>query len=269
MKPEASDLRADKNDLDAIPAIEFISVTKRYRDHTVLDGFELSVRSGEKVALIGPSGSGKTTVLRLAMMLEPPTSGDIRLLGESVSQDARGAPISAAARARIRRRCGMVFQQYNLFPHMTVLENLVLAPRLVLGQTPAASREQAFEHLALVGLTEKATAYPGQLSGGQQQRIAIARALILRPKILLLDEITSALDPELAGEVLDVVRNVARETSISLLIVTHEMRFARDIADRIIMFDRGNVIEQGSPAEIFGAPRMERTRSFLHSVMNH
>lgn len=269
MKPEASDLRAEENDPDAVPAIEFISVTKRYRDHTVLDGFDLSVRGGEKVALIGPSGSGKTTVLRLAMMLETPSSGDIRLLGESVCQDARGAPISAAAKARIRRHCGMVFQQYNLFPHMTVLDNLVLAPKLVLGQSSEASRAQAFEHLELVGLTEKAAAYPGQLSGGQQQRIAIARALILRPKILLLDEITSALDPELAGEVLDVVRNVARETSISLLIVTHEMRFARDIADRIIMFDRGKVIEQGSPAEIFGAPRMERTRSFLQSVMNH
>ena len=209
---------------------------------------------GEKVTLIGPSGSGKTTVLRLAMALEKPTSGDIRLFGESIIRDDRGLPRSSRDEARIRRRCGMVFQQFNLFPHMTVLDNLVLAPRTVLKLDKKKSEELAMEHLRLVGLSQKASAYPGQLSGGQQQRIAIARALALRPEILLLDEITSSLDPELAGEVLDVVRNVAHVMKITLLIVTHEMRFAREVSDRIAMFDGGRIVEQGTPEADFRKP---------------
>ncbi|WP_239025066.1 amino acid ABC transporter ATP-binding protein [Rhodoligotrophos defluvii] len=252
-----------------VPAITFAGVSKSYGPNPVLVDFDLAVQPGEKVTLIGPSGSGKTTVLRLAMTLEKPSAGDILLFGESMFFDRAGRPKSPREEAAIRRQCGMVFQQFNLFPHMTVLDNLLLAPRTVLKLPKAESEALALEHLRLVGLSEKTRAYPGQLSGGQQQRIAIARALVLRPKILLLDEITSALDPELAGEVLDVVRNVAREMNISLLIVTHEMRFAREVSDRIVMFDAGRVVEQGPPEQIFGAPRSERTRAFLQSVLNH
>lgn len=251
------------------PAVQFTRVSKAFGPSQVLIDLDLDIMPGEKVTLIGPSGSGKTTVLRLAMTLERPTSGDIRLFGESIICDDKGLPRSSRDEARIRNRCGMVFQQFNLFPHMTVLDNLVLAPRTVLKLDKEKSEELAMEHLRLVGLSQKAKAYPGQLSGGQQQRIAIARALALRPEILLLDEITSSLDPELAGEVLDVIRNVARVMKITLLIVTHEMRFAREVSDRIAMFDGGRIVEQGSPEQIFGNPRSERTKAFLQSVLNH
>lgn len=250
-------------------AIRFVDVGKSFGAHSVLTDFNLSVSPGEKVTLIGPSGSGKTTVLRLAMTLEKPTSGDILLFGESMFYNSRGNPRTAREEAAVRRKCGMVFQQFNLFPHMTVLDNLTLAPRTVHKMSKQESEEAAMEYLRLVGLPEKATAYPGQLSGGQQQRIAIARALALRPEILLLDEITSALDPELVGEVLDVVRGVAREMNVTMLIVTHEMRFAREVSDRIVMFDAGCVVEQGAPLEIFNNPNSERTRTFLQSVLNH
>lgn len=249
--------------------IEFINVSKSYGQNPVLSDFSLRVDQGEKVTLIGPSGSGKTTVLRLAMGLENPTSGDIRLLEESMWFDKDGTPLPARKLAAIRRRCGMVFQQFNLFPHLTVLENLTLAPRTVLNMDKTESKDLALEYLAMVGLAEKINSYPNQLSGGQQQRIAIARALALRPQLLLLDEITSALDPELSGEVLDVVREVARRTNISLLIVTHEMKFARDVSDRVVMFDGGRVVEQGTPERIFKQPSSERTKAFLHSVLNH
>jgi polar amino acid transport system ATP-binding protein len=251
------------------PAVRFTKVSKAFGSSQILTDLDLDVLPGEKVTLIGPSGSGKTTVLRLVMTLEKPTSGDIRLFGESIIRDDQGLPRSSRDEARIRSRCGMVFQQFNLFPHMTVLDNLVLAPRTVLKLDKERSKELAMEHLRLVGLSQKASAYPGQLSGGQQQRIAIARALALRPQILLLDEITSSLDPELAGEVLDVIRNIAHVTKITLLIVTHEMRFAREISDRVAMFDGGRIVEQGSPEEIFGNPRCDRTKAFLQSVLNH
>jgi polar amino acid transport system ATP-binding protein len=251
------------------PAVRFRGVSKAFGSSRVLVDLDLDIMPGEKVTLIGPSGSGKTTVLRLAMTLEKPTSGDIRLFGESIIHDDQGLPRSPRDEARIRSRCGMVFQQFNLFPHMTVLDNLVLAPRTVLKLDKEKSRELAMEHLRLVGLSQKASAYPGQLSGGQQQRIAIARALALRPQILLLDEITSSLDPELAGEVLDVIRNVAHVMKITLLIVTHEMRFAREVSDRIAMFDGGRIVEQGTPEQIFGNPRSDRTKAFLQSVLNH
>lgn len=257
---------------DAQPAawgIEFDKVSKSFGSHRVLVDLDLQVRQGEKVTLIGPSGSGKTTVLRLAMTLEKPSAGDIRILGESILYDAVGKPLSAAQESRIRRRCGMVFQQFNLFPHLTVLQNLVLAPTSVLGQSREEAEQVSLDYLRMVGLESKVNAFPSQLSGGQQQRIAIARALVLKPEILLLDEITSALDPELAGEVLDVVRQVAHETNVTLLIVTHEMRFAREVSDRICVFDAGRIIEQGAPEKIFTAPECERTRSFLHNVLSH
>jgi polar amino acid transport system ATP-binding protein len=230
---------------------------------------DLDVAANEKVTLIGPSGSGKTTMLRLAMTLERPSGGDIQLFGENIFKDSDGSPRSLQDEARIRRRCGMVFQQFNLFPHMNVLDNLTLAPRTVLKLEKDESDALAMDYLRLVGLESKALAYPAQLSGGQQQRIAIARALALRPEILLLDEITSALDPELAGEVLDVVRNIAHESKVTLLIVTHEMRFARQVSDRIVVFDGGRIIEQGPAEKIFTNPSSERTRTFLQSVLNH
>ncbi|MCA6113060.1 amino acid ABC transporter ATP-binding protein [Bradyrhizobium sp. CNPSo 4026] len=257
------------NSQQAMWAIEFEKVSKSFGAHRVLVDLDLQVKPGEKVALIGPSGSGKTTVLRLAMTLEKPTGGDIRVFGESIVFDAAGKPLSISQEARIRRRCGMVFQQFNLFPHLTVLQNLILAPTTVLRQSREQAEKSALEYLRMVGLESKVHAYPAQLSGGQQQRIAIARALILKPEILLLDEITSALDPELAGEVLDVVRNIAHEAKVSLLIVTHEMRFAREISDRIAVFDAGRIIEQGPPDKIFSNPESERTRAFLQRVLNH
>jgi polar amino acid transport system ATP-binding protein len=250
-------------------AIEFSKVFKSFGTHQVLVDLDLQVSPGERVTLSGPSGSGKTTVLRLGMTLERPTRGDVRLFGESVLFDAAGKPLSGVSERQIRRRCGMVFQQYNLFPHMTVLQNLVLAPTSVLGHSREQAEHGALEYLRIVGLESKVNAYPSQLSGGQQQRIAIARALVLKPEILLLDEITSALDPELVSEVLDVVRNVARETRVTLLIVTHEMRFAREVSDRIVVLEAGRIIEQGPPEKIFKNPDSERTRSFLQSVLNH
>ena len=231
--------------------------------------FDLDVEASEIVAIMGPSGSGKTTVLRLAMTLEHPTKGDLRIQGESILRDAQGKPLNAESRSRIRRRCGMVFQQFNLFPHLTVMQNLVLAPMTVLKQSRAEAEANSQEYLRMVGLEHKADSYASQLSGGQQQRIAIARALVMKPEILLLDEITSALDPEISGEVLDVVRCIANESQVSMLIVTHEMRFAREVSDRIIVLEAGRIIEQGPPEQIFTQPEVERTRTFLQSILSH
>ncbi|MGW6393879.1 ectoine/hydroxyectoine ABC transporter ATP-binding protein EhuA [Streptomyces sp. NPDC055103] len=252
-------------------AVRFDRVTKRYGDHTVLDGLDLEVARGERVTLIGPSGSGKTTILRLLMTLERVTDGVIHLDGEPFSHMPDGAggklvPASERYLAARRRRIGMVFQQFHLFPHMSVLENVVEAPVHVLGEDREAARSRARELLDLVGLADKVDARPTRLSGGQQQRVAIARALAMRPEILLLDEVTSALDPELVAEVLDVLRDIARRTDITLLCVTHEMGFARDVSDRILMFDQGRIIESGPADALLDTPVEERTRTFLSSV---
>ncbi|MEU3608052.1 ectoine/hydroxyectoine ABC transporter ATP-binding protein EhuA [Streptomyces sp. NPDC035033] len=250
--------------------VRFDRVTKRFGDHTVLDGLDLTVAPGERVTLIGPSGSGKTTILRLLMTLERVTDGIVHVDGEPFSHMPAGpggklVPADERYLAPRRRRVGMVFQQFNLFPHMSVLANVVEAPRHVLGLDADEAAARARDLLALVGLADKEDAHPTRLSGGQQQRVAIARALAMRPGLLLLDEVTSALDPELVAEVLDVLRDVAGATDITMLCVTHEMGFARDVSDRILMFDRGRVLESGPPGSLLDAPEHERTRAFLRS----
>ncbi|MFD7230504.1 ectoine/hydroxyectoine ABC transporter ATP-binding protein EhuA [Streptomyces sp. NPDC059881] len=241
--------------------IRFTNVTKRFGDNTVLDDLCFSVRPGKHVTLIGPSGSGKTTILRLLMTLERPDSGTIDVNG------GRLFPADEKERREVRKKIGMVFQQFNLFPNMTVLRNITEAPVRVLGLSKDEAEERARELLDLVGLADRADARPSQLSGGQQQRVAIARALAMRPQVLLLDEVTSALDPELVAGVLDVLRDIARTTDITMLCVTHEMNFARDISDEVLMFDAGKVIESGSPEKIFSDPVQERTREFLGAVL--
>ncbi|APU44807.1 ectoine/hydroxyectoine ABC transporter ATP-binding protein EhuA [Streptomyces sp. TN58] len=251
--------------------VRFEGVVKRFGDHTVLDGLDLRVGRGERVTLIGPSGSGKTTILRLLMTLERVTEGTIHVDGKPFShmpaaRDGSLVPADEKHLAGTRRRIGMVFQQFNLFPHMKVLENVMEAPVHVLGLSRDEAAERARELLDLVGLHDKLVAHPTRLSGGQQQRVAIARALAMRPDILLLDEVTSALDPELVAGVLDVLRDIARTTDITMLCVTHEMEFARDVSDRVFMFDHGRILESGPPEQLFEAPEKERTRTFLGAV---
>ncbi|WP_328398382.1 ectoine/hydroxyectoine ABC transporter ATP-binding protein EhuA [Nocardia sp. NBC_00416] len=249
--------------------IEFDGVVKRFGQLVVLDELDFTVRRGEKVTLIGPSGSGKTTILRLLMTLESVSSGTIRVDGDTLTHEQRGAKLVPAREKylrEMRKQIGMVFQQFNLFPNMNVLENITEAPIHVLGRSRAEANTRARDLLDMVGLSDKATAHPTQLSGGQQQRVAIARCLAMDPKIMLLDEVTSALDPELVGGVLDVLRELAETTDITMLIVTHEMGFARNVSDRVLMFDHGRIIEEGAPEQIFTAPRHERTREFLEAV---
>ncbi|MEU4494736.1 ectoine/hydroxyectoine ABC transporter ATP-binding protein EhuA [Streptomyces sp. NBC_00210] len=241
--------------------IRFDNVTKRFGDNTVLDDLCFSVRPGKHVTLIGPSGSGKTTILRLLMTLTSPDTGTIQVNGN------RLFPAAEKERREARKKIGMVFQQFNLFPNMTALRNITEAPVRVLGMSRDEAEERAKELLELVGLGDRRDAKPTQLSGGQQQRVAIARALAMRPQVLLLDEVTSALDPELVAGVLDVLRDIARSTDITMLCVTHEMNFARDISDEVLMFDSGKVIESGSPEKIFSDPEHERTREFLSAVL--
>ncbi|MFD6453656.1 MULTISPECIES: ectoine/hydroxyectoine ABC transporter ATP-binding protein EhuA [unclassified Nocardia] len=249
--------------------IRFDQVVKRFGDLTVLDHLDFSVRRGEKVTLIGPSGSGKTTILRLLMTLETISDGVIWVDGEPLTHTERGGKLVPAKEKHlraVRTKIGMVFQQFNLFPNMTVLENITEAPIHVLGKSKDEARERARHLLDVVGLSDKAGAHPSQLSGGQQQRVAIARCCAMDPKVMLLDEVTSALDPELVGDVLDVLRTIAETTDITMLIVTHEMRFAREVSDRVLMFDSGRIVEQGPPEQIFEAPTNERTRKFLEAV---
>ena len=234
-----------------------------------IDQFNFSVAKGEKVTLIGPSGSGKSTVLRILMTLEPFQEGKLTLADMSYHEPGGKGPFKASEKhlRQIRNHVGMVFQSFNLFPHMTVLRNIVEAPVRVLGISRAEAEARAIELLKMVGLVDKKDHYPVQLSGGQQQRVAIARSLAMRPRVLLFDEPTSALDPQLVGEVLSVIRDLAHEHDLTMLLVTHEMRFAREVSDRVCFFDKGRICEQGKPDEIFGQPKEDRTREFLASVL--
>jgi len=257
-------------DTDRPGIIRFENVTKRFGEHTVLDGLDFTVAPGERVTLIGPSGSGKTTILRLLMTLERVTDGTIWVEGQPLTheqRDGRLVPASERHLRTMRRRIGMVFQQFNLFPNMTVAQNIMEAPTSVLGLSKEEARVRATELLDKVGLRERADSHPTRLSGGQQQRVAIARALAMEPDILLLDEVTSALDPELVADVLNVLRDIADTTDITMLIVTHEMQFARDVSHRVMMFDHGVILEDGPPSKIFNAPAEERTRMFLRAVI--
>ncbi|RDH75042.1 ectoine/hydroxyectoine ABC transporter ATP-binding protein EhuA [Mycolicibacterium moriokaense] len=250
--------------------IRFDGVGKRFGEHVVLDGMDFAVAPGEFVTLIGPSGSGKTTVLRLLMTLEKVSDGRIMVDGQCLTHMPRGqhsVPAAEKYQRRIRSRIGMVFQQFNLFPNMRVLQNLTEAPIRSLGLSRGEAEHRARELLEMVGLAEKADAHPSQLSGGQQQRVAIARALAMRPDVLLLDEVTSALDPELIAGVLALLKDIAATTDITFLCVTHEMNFARDVSDRVMMLDRGQIIEDAPPDKLFAEPDHDRTREFLRAVL--
>jgi general L-amino acid transport system ATP-binding protein len=236
-------------------------VRKWYGDFEALKGVSIEVKQGEVIVIIGPSGSGKSTFIRTINRLEEHQEGDIIVDGITLSHDVRNI-------AEIRREVGMVFQQFNLFPHLTVLENVTLAPINVRKWTRDHAEEVAMKWLTRVGIPEQAAKYPGQLSGGQQQRVAIARTLSMEPKILLFDEPTSALDPEMIKEVLDVMRDLARE-GYTILAVTHEMGFAREVADRVIFMDYGKIVEQNTPSDFFANPKHERTKLFLSQILHH
>jgi polar amino acid transport system ATP-binding protein len=255
--------RADMNDgLPAggsVPMVRLEGVRKSFGDNLVLDGIDLNVAPGEVLVVIGPSGSGKSTLLRCVNLLEPVQEGRIFLEGEEITR--KGANVSA-----IRQRIGIVFQQFNLFPHLTAIDNLTLAARRIRKIPRGEAERRARELLVSVGLEEKADQHPHQLSGGQQQRVAIARALMMQPHVMLFDEVTSALDPELVGEVLVVMRDLARE-GMTMLIVTHEMQFAREVGDRVVFMDEGRIVEEGPPREVLDNPKEERTKRFLRRTL--
>lgn len=253
----------------APPIIVAEGVEKYFGPRKVLDGIDLTVRRGEVVVLIGPSGSGKTTFLRCIDHLETIEAGRIVVNGHSIGYRANGhrwVEDSERAIARRRRDVGMVFQRFNLFAHLDVLENIAIAPIRVRGQDRTTAERAARALLARVGLPDKAHAYPAELSGGQQQRVAIARALAMEPRLMLFDEPTSALDPELVGEVLDVMRDLAA-SGMTMIVVTHEMGFAREVANTVYFLDQGVIEESGAPADVLGSPRSERLRSFLSKVL--
>jgi polar amino acid transport system ATP-binding protein len=248
--------------------VRAINVTKAFGTHEVLKGVDMNVDSGEVVCLLGPSGSGKTTFLRLINQMETLTGGRIWVGGELVGIEDRKGKLHVRKDsdiARQRSRIGMVFQRFNLFPHMTALGNVMEAPIKVKGLDRGTAKREALRLLELVGLADRANFYPSQLSGGQQQRVAIARALAMKPELMLFDEPTSALDPELVGEVLGVMRNLAQEGT-TMIVVTHEMGFAREVADRVVFMDQGVVVEEGPPNAVLLNPQEERTRAFLSRV---
>lgn len=239
--------------------IEVKNLEKSFGKNHVLRGINETINEGEVVCIIGPSGSGKSTFLRCLNLLEQPTSGEVILDGEKINAPDRDID-------KIREKLGMVFQNFNLFPHMSVLDNITMAPIKVKGQERSEAEAEARRLLDVVGLLDKAEAYPSSLSGGQKQRVAIARALAMKPEIMLFDEPTSALDPEMVGEVLAVMKQLA-EDGMTMVIVTHEMGFAREVADRVLFIDEGVILEQGTPEEIFGNPQNERTQTFLSMVL--
>jgi len=241
------------------PVVRLEDVTKSFGDNVVLDGVYLTVNAGEALVVIGPSGSGKSTLLRCVNLLEPVNSG--RIFFEGVEITRKGVKLD-----QIRQRIGIVFQQFNLFPHLRVMDNLTLAARRIKKMSRREAEQRALELLTRVGLPEKAPQYPHQLSGGQQQRVAIARALMMEPHVMLFDEVTSALDPELVGEVLIVMRDLARD-GMTMLVVTHEMQFAREVGDHLIFIDHGRIVEQGRPRDILDQPAEERTRRFLRRTL--
>ncbi len=241
--------------------IVFNKVNKFYGDFQVLKDINLTINQGEVVVVIGPSGSGKSTLLRCINHLETITDGTLTVNGISVGD--KKTDIN-----KLRRNIGMVFQHFYLYPHKTVLENITLAPMKALGQSEKEAKETARHYLEKVGILDKAESYPSQLSGGQQQRVAIARGLAMKPEIMLFDEPTSALDPEMIGEVLDVMKTLARE-GMTMVVVTHEMGFAREVADRIVFIDGGRILEEAVPAEFYENPREERARLFLSRILNH
>jgi len=242
-----------------LTAIEIRGLHKSFGSNDVLCGIDLEVSEGSVVCVIGPSGSGKSTLLRCVNRLEEPTAGRILIEGEDITDPDCDLD-------SVRRRIGMVFQQFNLFPHLKVIDNVTIAQRKVLKRSEAEASDVARRTLERVGLSDKADEYPSRLSGGQQQRVAIARALAMNPDMMLFDEVTSALDPELVGEVLDVMRDLARE-GMTMLVVTHEMDFARRVADHVVFMDEGLICEEGSPDQVLGAPEQLRTRRFLQQVL--
>lgn len=239
--------------------IKVSGLKKSFGDLKVLKGIDQHVRKGEKIVLIGPSGSGKSTFLRCLNLLETPTEGEILIEGESIT-----APKTNVN--KLREKMGMVFQHFNLFPHLSVIENITLAPIKVKKKNASDANKKAIELLNIVGLSDKADSYPGQLSGGQKQRIAIARALAMEPDIMLFDEPSSALDPEMVGEVLEVMKNLAN-AGMTMVVVTHEMGFAREVASRVLFMDDGMVVEEGSPEKLFGNPQNQRTKDFLGKIL--
>ncbi|KQL18712.1 amino acid ABC transporter ATP-binding protein [Cytobacillus solani] len=241
--------------------IQFAAVNKYYGDFHVLKDINLKIEKGEVVVVIGPSGSGKSTMLRCINRLESITDGKLTINNTEVND--KKTDIN-----QLRRNIGMVFQHFNLYPHKTVLENITIAPIMVLKQTKEEAEKTAMYFLEKVGIPDKANSYPSQLSGGQQQRVAIARGLAMKPDIMLFDEPTSALDPEMIGEVLDVMKALAKE-GMTMVVVTHEMGFAKEVADRIIFMDHGQILEQAKPAEFYANPKEERARLFLSRILNH
>jgi polar amino acid transport system ATP-binding protein len=251
------------------PLVKVEGLTKSFGDNQILNGIDLEVESGEVISIIGPSGSGKTTILRCLNLLERPDGGRIEIDGQMLCEDGANGKIHFAGKSEIRKvreEVGMVFQRFNLFPHMTALENVIEAPVAVKGADKSVAKARALELLESVGLSHRADHYPLQMSGGQQQRVAIARALAMDPTVMLFDEVTSAVDPELAGEILLVMKHLA-EQGMTMIVVTHEMGFAADVSDRVLFIDHGLVVEQGKASQVLGSPQHDRTKAFLKAVL--